>query len=141
MAVQNSTTVRNALLNVIASTIGSTPYIEIWSGSVPAACATASSGTKLASFHLVGAAGAWNDAASAGSMNFVAAASLPLSTTGLAGGTAGYYRVFASDDSTCHEQGTVTATGGGGDATIDNTTISASQTVQLTGFTKTAPGA
>lgn len=141
MAVQWSTTLRNALLNQIATTVGSTPYIEVWSGSVPATCATASSGTKLASFHLAGAAGSWNDAAASGSMNFVAAASLPLSTTALATGTAGYYRAFASDDSTCHEQGTVTVTGGGGDATIDNVSITSGQTVQLTGFTKTAPGA
>lgn len=141
MANQMSVAVRNAILNAIATTIGGTPHIEVWSGSVPATCATASSGTKLAKWDLVGAAGAWNDAAASGSMNFVAAASLPLSTTGLAGGTAGYYRVFASDDSTCHDQGTVTVTGGGGDATIDNVTISASQTVQITGFTKTAPGA
>lgn len=141
MAVQWSTTLRNALLNVIASTIAATPHIEVWSGAAPANCAAASTGTKLAKFDLVGSAGTWNDAAASGSMNFVASATLPLSTTGLANGTAGYYRVFASDDTTCHEQGTVTATGGGGDATIDSTTIATTQTVQITGFTKTAPGA
>lgn len=141
MAIQWSTTLRNARLNVICSTIGATPHIEIWSGSAPANCAAASTGTKLAKFDLVGSAGTWNDAAASGSINFVASATLPLSTTGLANGTAGYYRVFASDDATCHEQGTVTATGGGGDATIDTTTIAVSQTVQITGFTKTEPGA
>lgn len=41
----------------------------------------------------------------------------------------------------CHMQGTVTATGGGGDLTVDNTSIASGQTVQLTGFTLTAPGA
>lgn len=141
MSVQMSATVRNALLNVICSTIGATPHIEVWSGSAPANCAAASTGTKLAKFDLVGSAGTWNDAAASGSINFVASATLPVSTTAIGTGTAGYYRVFASDDSTCHEQGTVTATGGGGDATIDTTTITTSQTVQITGFTKTAPGA
>lgn len=141
MSVQWSVSLRNGRLNAIATAIGGTPHIEVWSGSPPAACATASSGTKLAKFDLVGAVGTWNDAAASGSMNVVAAASLPLSTTGLANGTAGYYRIFASDDSTCHEQGTVTATGGGGDATIDSTSIASGGAVQLTGFTKTEAGA
>lgn len=141
MAVQFSTTVRNAMLQAIATTMGATPHIEVWSGSVPASCATASSGTKLAKFDLVGAVNTWNDAAASGSMNQVASATLPVSTTGLANGTAGYYRMFASDDSTCHEQGTVTVTGGGGDATIDSTSIASGGAVQITGFSKTAAGA
>lgn len=141
MAVQFSVAVRNAMLNAIATVIGNTPHLEIWSGSMPANCAAASTGTKLAKFDLVGAVGTWNDAASSGSMNQVASATLPLSTTGLANGTAGYYRMFASDDSTCGEQGTITATGGGGDATIDSTTIASGGAVQVTGFTKTAAGA
>lgn len=141
MAVQFSTAVRNAMLNAIATTIGGTPHIEVWSGSLPANCAAASTGTKLAKFDLVGAVNTWNDAAASGSMNQVAAATLPVSTTGLANGNAGYYRMFASDDSTCHEQGTVTATGGGGDATIDSIAIASGGAVQITGFSKTAAGA
>lgn len=138
MAVQWSTTLRNALLDQIATTIGASPHIEIWSGSPPASCATASSGTKLAKFDL---AATFSDAAASGVKNIAKAASLPLSTTGLAAGTAGYYRIFATDDSTCHEQGTITVTSGGGDMTIDNMSIVVAQTVQITGFTKTAPGA
>lgn len=138
MAVQWSTTLRNALLDQIATTIGASPHIEIWSGAMPANAATASSGTKLAKFDL---AATFSDAAASGVKNICKSASLPVSTTGLAAGTAGYYRIFATDDSTCHEQGTVTVTGGGGDMTIDNTSIAVAQTVQITGFTKTAPGA
>lgn len=141
MTVQWSTTLRNGRLNAIATAIGNTPHIEVWSGTQPAACATASSGTKLAKFDLVGAVGTWNDAAASGSMNVVAAATLPLSTTGLANGTAGYYRIFASDDSTCHEQGSITVTGGGGDATIDSLSIASGGAVQITGFSKTEAGA
>lgn len=136
--VQWSTTLRNALLDQIATTIGASPHIEIWSGAMPANCATASSGTKLAKFDL---AATFSDAAASGVKNLVKSSSLPVSTTGLANGTAGYYRIFATDDSTCHGQGTVTATGAGGDMTIDNTSISSAQTVQITGFTLTAPGA
>lgn len=138
MAVQWSTTLRNALLDQIATTIGASPHIEIWSGAMPANAGTASSGVKLAKFDL---AATFSDAAAAGVKNICKSASLPVSTTGLAAGTAGYYRIFATDDSTCHEQGTVTVTGGGGDMTIDNTSIAVAQTVQITGFTKTAPGA
>lgn len=60
-----------------------------------------------------------------------------MSTTGLAGGTAGYFRIVDSAGTTCHLQGTVTATGGGGDMTIDNTSIASGQTVNVTSFTLT----
>lgn len=138
MSVQMSTALRNALLDQIATTIGASPHIEMWTGSVPANCAAASSGTKLAKFDL---ASTFSDAASGGTKNICKTASLPVQTTALASGVAGYYRIFANDDTTCLEQGTVTATGGGGDITIDNTTIVSGQIVQITGFVKTAPGA
>jgi hypothetical protein len=35
----------------------------------------------------------------------------------------------------------VTATGGGGDLTLDNTSLATGQDVLITGFTLTAPGA
>ena len=57
-----------------------------------------------------------------------------------ASGTAGYFR-FYDASANCHMQGTITATGGGGDMTLDNTNIAAGQTVNITGFTLTAPGA
>lgn len=141
MTVQWGTTLRNALLDQIATQYGNTPHIEIWSGSAPANCATSSSGTKLAKFDVAGNVGTFDDAAASGVKNILAAASVPISTTALATGTAGYYRVFKSDDSTCVEQGTVTATGGGGDMTVDSTSLTSGQNVQITGFTKTAPGA
>ena len=47
----------------------------------------------------------------------------------------------SSASANCHMQGTITATGGGGDMTLDNTNIAAGQTVNITGFTLTAPGA
>jgi hypothetical protein len=42
-----------------------------------------------------------------------------------------------SGGTVCHMQGTVTATGGGGDMTIDNTSIASGQSVTVTGFTLT----
>lgn len=37
-----------------------------------------------------------------------------------------------SSGTVCHEQGTITATGGGGDMTVDNTSIASGQTVTVT---------
>jgi hypothetical protein len=59
------------------------------------------------------------------------------SGTGAAAGTAGHFRIYDSTGTTCHMQGTVTATGGGGDMTLDNTSIASSQTVTVSTFTLT----
>jgi hypothetical protein len=56
-------------------------------------------------------------------------------------GTAAHFRLYASDGTTCHAQGTVTATGGGGDMTVDNTTFAAGQAFTITGFTINAGNA
>ena len=62
-------------------------------------------------------------------------------TSADATGTAAHFRLYAADGTTCHMQGTVTATGGGGDMTVDNTSFAAAQAFTITGFTLTAPGA
>jgi hypothetical protein len=54
-------------------------------------------------------------------------------------GTAGYFRI--SQGATCHVQGTATATGGGGDMTLDNAAITTGQIVSVTSFTLTGGGA
>lgn len=54
-----------------------------------------------------------------------------------AAGTAGHFRLYASDGTTAHMQGTVTATGGGGDMTVDNTSFAAAQSFTVTSFTLT----
>lgn len=135
MTVQYSTPVRNALLEAWEATVGVSAKVQLWTGSAPANPAAAATGTKLAEWTL---ASDWSAAASGGVKSL---SSTPLSTTGLAAGSVGYYRIVDSAGTTCHEQGTVTATGGGGDLTIDNVVIAVSQAIQITGFTKTAPGA
>lgn len=130
MTVQYSTTVRNAVLDAWETTIGTAAIIEIRTGAQPANCAAASTGTLLVTYTL---ASDWATAASGGSKSL---ANLPLTTTAVATGTAAHYRLFASDGTTCHDQGSVTATGGGGDMTIDNASIASSQTVNITAFTK-----
>lgn len=147
MTVQWSAAVRNGILDAWETAIGTAPKLQIWSGSMPANCAAASSGSKLAEITLDAD---WAAAASAGSKS-MQKGGLPISsanpypTTGLAaagaGTSAGYYRIMDSAGTTCHEQGTITVTGGGGDMTLDNISIAQSQTVNITGYTKTAPGA
>ena len=132
MSLQFSVSVRNAMLDAIETTAGTSAVIKIRTGAPPATCATADSGTVLATISL---ASDWMSAASAGAKSL---SGLPVSDTSADNtGTAGHYRLYASDGTTCHAQGTVTLTGGGGDMTIDNTTIVSSQAVNITSKTLT----
>jgi hypothetical protein len=134
MAIQLSTAVRNAMLDAIETTVGTAAKIRILTGTQPATCATAESGTLLVQFTL---ASDWAANAASGSKAFSAITGTAATGTG----TAGYYRLVDTAGTTCHEQGTITATGGGGDMTIDNTSIATGQTVNVTGWTWTEPGA
>ena len=135
MTLQYSTTVRNAKLDAVESTIGTSPILKIRTGSVPATPATADSGTVLATMTLPSD---WMAAASSGTKALSGTWS---DTSADATGTAAHFRIYASDGVTCHIQGTVTATGGGGDMTLDNTSIASGQTVTVTTFTLTAGNA
>lgn len=134
MAQQYGTTMRTALVTVFETAPGTAAKVLIYTGAQPANCATAASGTLLTTFSL---ASDWATQAS-GVLTF---SGVPLSSTATGTGTAGYYRIVDTAGTTCHIQGSVTATGGGGDLTIDNTSIVSTQTVQITGWTITAPGA
>jgi hypothetical protein len=131
MAVQLSVTVRNARLDAIETAIGTSAVLKIRTGAAPANCATADSGTVLATLSLPSD---WMAAASSGAK---AKSGTWEDLTADATGTAAHWRLYASDGTTCHAQGTVTATGGGGDMTLDNTSISAGQAVSVTSFTLT----
>ncbi len=131
MAIQFSVAVRNARLEAIESTVGVSAKVLIYTGAQPANCATAASGTLLATFTL---ASDWSANAASGSKSL---SNTPISTTGAATGTAGYYRFTDNAGTTCHEQGSITATGGGGDLTVDNTSIASGQTINITAWTKT----
>lgn len=135
MSLQFSTTVRNALLDQIETTIGASAVLKIRSGSVPATVATADAGTVLATLSLPSD---WMAAASSGSK---AKSGTWEDTSADATGTAAHFRLYASDGTTAHMQGTVTATGGGGDMTVDSTSFTSGQSFTVTSFTLTAPGA
>lgn len=135
MAIQLSVAVRNAILDAIESTTGTSAILEIRSGAPPANCAAADTGTLLASMALPsdwmanaasGAkalSGTWND------------------TSANNAGTAGHFRIKDSVGTNTHLQGTVTATSGGGDIELNNTSITATQLVTITAFTLNAANA
>jgi hypothetical protein len=131
MAIQLSTAVRNARLDVIESTIGTSAIMRIRTGAVPANCGTADSGTVLATLTLPSD---WMAAASGG---VKALAGTWQDTSADATGTAAHYRIYDSSGSTCHIQGTVTVTGGGGDMTVDNTSFASGQQFTVTTFSLT----
>lgn len=135
MTLQYSTTVRNAKLDAVETAIGTSAVLKIRTGSVPANCAAADSGTVLATLNLPSD---WMAAAASGQK---AKAGTWEDTSADATGTAAHWRLYASDGTTVHAQGTVTATGGGGDMTVDNTSFVAAQSFTVTGFTLTAGNA
>lgn len=132
MALQYSVTVRNAQLDALETAVGTSAVLKIRTGSAPATCATADAGTVLATITLPSD---WMSAASSGSKSKLGTWE---DTAADATGTAAHWRLYASDGSTCHAQGTITATGGGGDMTLDNTSIATGQTVTVTSFTVSA---
>ena len=133
MALQFSAAVRNAMLDVIESTIGVSAVLKIRTGAAPADVATADSGTVLATLNLPSD---WMAAASTGTK---AKSGTWQDTSADAAGTAAHFRIYASDGTTPHIQGTVGQ--GSGDLSLDNTNIASGQQVTVTTFTLTAPGA
>lgn len=138
MALQYSTTVRNNQLDQVEATTGASAKLQIRSGTPPANCGAADSGTLLCEITLPSD---WMNAASSGSKTKLGT----WSGTGAAGagsGTAaGHFRIKDSAGTTCHVQGTITITGGGGDMTLDNTSIAQNQSVVVNTFTLNAGNA
>ena len=136
MVMQFSDATVHGSLDAIETAIGATPTMEIRSGAKPATCATADSGTLLASFALP--ADYFSNAA--------ARAKAKLGTwTGTggagagAGTNAGHFRI--KQGATCHIQGSITITAGGGDMTLDNISIANGQAFTVNSFTLTGPAA
>jgi hypothetical protein len=131
MAVQLSVTVRNAKLDAIESTIGASPILRIRTLAPPANCATADAGSVLVEMTLPAD---WLAAAGSGTKAKSGTWSDP---TADGSGTAAHFRIYDSGGTTCHLQGTVTISAGGGDLTLDSVSITAGQLVTITAFTLT----
>lgn len=136
--MQLGTTLRNNMIGQYESTVGAAPVLELRSGAAPANCAAADSGTLLSSITLPSD---WMTAASNGSIAKLGTWA-GTGDAGAGGGSViGHYRLKDAGLTECHEQGTVTITGGGGDLTVDNTNIAVGQAVSITGWTRNQGGA
>lgn len=129
MALQYSVAVNNARLDAVETTTGATAKLRIYTGAAPANCAAAATGTLLVDMTLPAD---WMAAASSGSK----AKAGTWSGTGVAAGTAGYFRIVDNAGTTAHIQGTCGI--GTGDLQLDNTNIAISQTVTVNTFTLNA---
>lgn len=132
MSIQFSTAVRNAMLDAIETTIGTSAILKIRTGSAPATPATADSGTVVATLSLPSN---WMADAASGAKALLGTWQ---DTSADASGTAAHFRIYDSGGTTCGIQGTVTLTGGGGDLTLDSVTVTSGQTITITSFTLTA---
>jgi hypothetical protein len=131
MAIQLSVAVRNNRLEAIETTTGTGAIMRIRTGAQPATCATADSGTVLATLTLPSD---WMSNASGGTKSLLGTWQ---DTAADATGTAAHYRIYDSSGTTCHLQGSVTATGGGGDITVDNVSFATGQQFTITAFSLT----
>jgi hypothetical protein len=100
MTMQYSTAVRNAMLDAIETTAGTSAKLRLLTGAAPANPAAAQTGTLIIEIALPTD---WMAAASGGTK--VLAGSWSGAAT--AAGTAGHYRIVDSAGTTCHEQGSV----------------------------------
>lgn len=132
MALQFTVALRNALLLALSGRIGANSQLKMFTGAAPANAAAADSGTVLAVVEVpdtpfdapvngvMAKAGTWEDPAAD------------------AAGTLGHFRVYEDAGTTVLLQGTITATGGGGDMEVDNTIIAIGQTITINTLSLTA---
>ncbi len=126
-----SDSVRNARLDAIESTTGTSAVLKVFSGAEPANCAAADPSGLLVTMNLPSD---WMAAASAGSKGL----------TGTWSGTASSgsstspasYRIYASNGTTCHIQGSAGVSTG---ELQLNGSITSGQTVTVTAFTISDP--
>ena len=133
MAWELATATRNAGLDAIVDLIdggAGAGTMQIRTGAKPGV-GNAASGTLLATVTFA-------DPAFGASSSGSASLTDPASVTAVATGTAGHVRILDSN-STVIMDGTVTATGGGGDVTLSSTSITSGQAVDITGGTLTLP--
>lgn len=120
MSLQLSVAARNAQLDSLETTIGTSPILRVKTGAPPANCAAADTGTVLASMTLPSD---WAAAASGGSKAKDGTWNAPAVA---ASGYAAHWRMYASDGTTCHMQGAVGMTA---DAWTSGTAYTVNQVV------------
>jgi len=134
MTIQLSVTMRNNRLNQIASTIGATAILTLFSGTQPATTGSANSGSALVI--MTSLPGVWLNAAANGSVSFTG------TWQGTASGgatTVGHFRLFANNGTTCGMQGSVSTTGA--DLNLDNNSVNVGQLVSISSWVITSGNA
>lgn len=131
MALQFSVAVRNARLDAIETTIGASSVLRFRTGAPPANAGTADSGTVLATLTLP------SDYFSAASGGVKSLLGVWTDAAADATGTVGHFRFYDSTGVTCHIQGTVTATGGGGDMEAQTVSFVTGQPINVTSYAVT----
>lgn len=132
MTIQYSTTHRSDCMTDLVTLLGTTGYLLIYTGSAPANCGTAASGTLLASLPLSNPVGT----VTSGVLTLSAVTSEAAAATG----TAGYFRLCTdSTGATCIAQGTVGTSGA--DLNFPSVSFSSGETISVSSFTVTANGA
>lgn len=134
MANKASVAVRNAMIDAVETTIGTAAVLKLRTGAPPTNITDADSGTVLVTITLPSD---WMASASGGTKALLGT----WQGTATAAGTFAHYRLYASDGTTQHLQGTGSQTGGGGDMTITNEVIAVDDVITVDTFTFTGPNA
>lgn len=138
MTIRLPVATRNSAADTVAARIDAgagAGLVRVYSGTQPASADLAATGTLLATFTL-------NDPAfsAAAGGSAILDVTPTLSATGLAAADAGWFRIVDSTGVTVMD-GSVTATGSGGDLTMNTITVSVGLVLQLTAGTITMPAA
>ncbi len=131
MPLQFAVALRNDILSAIAARVGVASQLKMFTGAPPADAAAIDFGTVVATVEVpdtpfnapasgqMTKAGTWEDPAAD------------------AAGTLGHFRIYEDAGTTVLFQGTITATGGGGDMEVDNTVVALGQTITINTLTLT----
>ena len=132
--MQYSVTHRTNRMTQLVTDIGVNAVIKIFTGSIPANCGTADTGTLLVTF--AGNASQFGTVSSG-----VLTASAVANATAAAAGTAGYFRIYPNAATTTNAVMQGTCGTSGTDMILTNTNIASGQTCTFGTFTDTAFGA
>lgn len=132
MALQFSVLARNGRANAVTTEVGNAGLLRIYSGTIPATCADAATGTKLTE-QTCGSPFA------PGASGGVLSPTLPADANALATNTAGYHRVYKADGTTCVIQGTVGTSGA--DLNLNTLSIVSGGPVHASSWSYTETGA
>ena len=134
MAIRLSTAARNASTDAVVDLIDAgagAGTLKIYTGTQPATGDTAPSGTLLATVTLI-------DPAFGASATGTAAGGDPAAVNPVASGNAGWFRIQDSNGNNVYD-GSVTATGGGGDLQLSNIALAPGINVDITALSYTTP--